>query len=89
MEQWPELVDPVLVYSFTGWVDAGLAGLGTLELFVEQIEESGGGRFGAIDLTDLLDLQQTAAHGPPRTGRRAADRVARGRAVVGSSRAAT
>ncbi|HEY3831973.1 MAG TPA: PAC2 family protein [Acidimicrobiia bacterium] len=59
VEQWPELVDPVLVYSFTGWVDAGLAGLGTLELLVEQIEESGGGRFGAIDLTDLLDLQQT------------------------------
>src|SRR3954469_20490487 len=59
VEQWPELNDPVLVYSFTGWVDAGLAGLGTLELLVEQIGDLGGGQFGAIDLTDLLDLQQT------------------------------
>jgi hypothetical protein len=59
VEDWPDLVDPVLVYSFTGWVDAGLAGLGTLELLVEQLGDLGGGRFGAIDLTDLLDLQQT------------------------------
>ncbi len=59
VEHWPEVVDPVLVYSFTGWVDAGLAGMGTLELVIEQLEGGGGGRFGSIDLTDLLDLQQT------------------------------
>src|SRR4051812_21397950 len=59
VEQWPEVTDPVLVYSFTGWVDAGLAGLGTLELLVEQIGDIGGAQFGTIDLTDLLDLQQT------------------------------
>src|SRR5690349_9375719 len=59
VEQWPTLTDPVLVYAFTGWVDAGLAGQGTLALLVEQLEAAGGERFGRIDLTDLLDLQQT------------------------------
>lgn len=59
VEQWPTLTDPVLVYAFTGWVDAGLAGQGTLALLVEQLEARGGRRFGRIDLTDLVDLQQT------------------------------
>ena len=59
VEQWPTLSDPVLVYAFTGWVDAGLAGQGTLALLIEQLEARGGRQFGRIDLTDLLDLQQT------------------------------
>ncbi len=59
VERWPTLNDPVLVYSFTGWVDAGLAGQGTAALIVDQLEAGNGSRFGRIDLTDLLDLQQT------------------------------
>ncbi len=59
MDRWPELVRPVLIYSFRGWIDAGLAGEGTMELLVDQMVERGGEQFGSIDLTNLLDLQQT------------------------------
>ena len=58
VDQWPSLSDPVLVYSFRGWVDAGSAGEGTTDALVEQLRTSGGTRFATIDLTDLLDLQQ-------------------------------
>ena len=57
--EWPELKNPVLVYSFRGWIDAGLAGEGTMELLIDQLVANGGRRFGTIHLTDLLDLQQT------------------------------
>ena len=59
MENWPELTNPVLVYSFRGWIDAGLAGEGTMDLLIEQVAANGGEEFGSIDLTNLLDLQQT------------------------------
>ncbi len=59
IETWPELNNPVLIYSFRGWIDAGLAGEGTLDLLIEQVAATGGHEFGSIDLTNLLDLQQT------------------------------
>lgn len=56
VERWPNLTDPVLVYAFRGWIDAGIAGGGTADALIEQMD--GAERFGTIDLTDLLDLQQ-------------------------------
>jgi predicted ATP-grasp superfamily ATP-dependent carboligase len=53
----PQLRDPVLVVSLSGWVDAGLAGGGALALLQEQTESAR--RFATIDLADLMDLQQT------------------------------
>jgi len=57
VEVWPELRDPVLVVAFTGWIDAGLAGAGTVAALVEQLE--GARRFARIDLEGIADLQQT------------------------------
>ncbi len=57
VEQWPELRDPVLVVAFTGWIDAGLAGVGTVAALVDQLV--GARRFARIDLGGIADLQQT------------------------------
>ena len=53
----PQLRDPVLVVALAGWVDAGIAGAGTLGVLGEQLEA--GRRFASIDLADVMDLQQT------------------------------
>src|SRR6266540_6148927 len=57
VDRWPDLRDPVLVVALSGWVDAGLAGAGAAAVLGEQIESAAG--FGRVDLTDLVDLQQT------------------------------
>jgi proteasome assembly chaperone (PAC2) family protein len=56
VERWPECHEPVLVLALAGWVDAGVAGAGTISALHEQM---GADEFAHIDLTDLLDLQQT------------------------------
>jgi proteasome assembly chaperone (PAC2) family protein len=53
----PQLRDPVLVVALSGWVDAGLAGAGTVAVLAEQLESVRA--FGRLDLSDLMDLQQT------------------------------
>jgi proteasome assembly chaperone (PAC2) family protein len=53
----PQLRDPILVVALTGWVDAGLAGSGSVAFLHEQLDASR--TFGRIDLADLMDLQQT------------------------------
>ena len=54
---WPELRDPVLVVALSGWVDAGMAGAHSSALLREQL---GAARvFARLDLSDLVDLQQT------------------------------
>jgi proteasome assembly chaperone (PAC2) family protein len=57
VDRWPELRDPVLVVSLTGWVDAGEAGhtaAAHLETHLQAFRP-----FGRYDLGELLDLQQT------------------------------
>jgi predicted ATP-grasp superfamily ATP-dependent carboligase len=56
VERRPELRDPVLVVALSGWVDAGLAGAGAIAYLVEQLQTIK--RFGHIDLSDVMDLQQ-------------------------------
>jgi len=53
----PQLRDPILVVALTGWVDAGLAGSGSVAFLQEQLDSARA--FGRIDLADLMDLQQT------------------------------
>jgi len=53
----PQLRDPVLVVALSGWVDAGLAGGGSVALLQQQVDSLR--RFARIDLADLMDLQQT------------------------------
>jgi proteasome assembly chaperone (PAC2) family protein len=53
----PQLRDPILVVALTGWVDAGLAGSGSVAFLQEQLDAAR--TFGRIDLADLMDLQQT------------------------------
>jgi proteasome assembly chaperone (PAC2) family protein len=53
----PQLRDPVLVVALSGWVDAGIAGAGTIAVLQEQLESMR--PFARIDLSDLMDLQQT------------------------------
>jgi proteasome assembly chaperone (PAC2) family protein len=53
----PELRDPVMVVVLSGWVDAGMAGAGAMAVLTEQLESKR--TFGRVDLSDLLDLQQT------------------------------
>jgi proteasome assembly chaperone (PAC2) family protein len=53
----PQLRDPVLVVALAGWVDAGLAGSGSVAFLQEQLDAAR--EFGRIDLGDLMDLQQT------------------------------
>jgi proteasome assembly chaperone (PAC2) family protein len=57
VDRWPELRDPVLVVALSGWVDAGLAGAGSVAVLAEQLDS--GRPFARIDLADLVDLQQT------------------------------
>ncbi len=57
IERWPELRDPVLVVALSGWVDAGIAGAGAAAVLTDQLDSSGA--FGRVDLTELVDLQQT------------------------------
>ena len=57
VEQWPELRKPVMVFAFTGWVDAGFAGSGTVAALAEALGAAR--QFASIDLSELLDLQQT------------------------------
>jgi hypothetical protein len=57
IDRWPELHDPALVVALSGWVDAGLAGAGTVQVLRDQLPDAD--RFGALDLTDLMDLQQS------------------------------
>jgi proteasome assembly chaperone (PAC2) family protein len=57
VDVWPELRDPVLVLALSGWVDAGMAGAHSSALLREQL---GAARiFARLDLSDLVDLQQT------------------------------
>jgi proteasome assembly chaperone (PAC2) family protein len=53
----PQLRDPVMVVALSGWVDAGLAGSGSVAFLQEQLDAAR--TFGRIDLGDLMDLQQT------------------------------
>jgi hypothetical protein len=57
VDRWPELRDPLVVVALSGWVDAGLAGAGTIGALREQLDEAVD--FARIDLTDHMDLQQT------------------------------
>jgi len=57
IDRWPDLREPVLVVALSGWVDAGLAGAGAAAVLGEQLDSAAG--FGRVDLTDLVDLQQT------------------------------
>lgn len=57
VDQWPQLRDPVMLVALTGWVDGGLAGAGALGTVAEQLDEAR--TFASIDLSDLVDLQQT------------------------------
>jgi proteasome assembly chaperone (PAC2) family protein len=57
VERWPDLRDPVLVVALSGWVDAGLAGAGAIAVLGEQLESAAS--FARVDLTELVDLQQT------------------------------
>jgi proteasome assembly chaperone (PAC2) family protein len=57
IDRWPDLRDPVLVVALSGWVDAGLAGAGAAAVLSDQLDSAGG--FGRVDLTDIVDLQQT------------------------------
>ena len=58
VDTWPDLRDPVLVVALSGWVDAGMAGAGACR----RAHASSSNRvatFARIDLSDLMDLQQT------------------------------
>jgi proteasome assembly chaperone (PAC2) family protein len=57
VDQWPTLREPVMLVALTGWVDGGLAGTGTLAAVAESLEAPR--KFASVDLSDLLDLQQT------------------------------
>lgn len=57
VETWPELREPVLVVALQGWVDAGMAGSQVADRLREQMGSVR--RFARLDLSDLVDLQQT------------------------------
>lgn len=57
VDQWPELDEPVMIVALSGWIDAGLAGAGAIAVLAEQLTD--GVEFASLDLTDLMDLQQT------------------------------
>jgi hypothetical protein len=57
VERWPELREPMMVVALSGWVDAGMAGAGTVTALREQLGDAD--EFASIDLTDYMDLQQT------------------------------
>ncbi len=53
----PDLDDPVLVASFSGWVDAGYAGATAVDALAQLCD--GGDHFATLNLSDLSDLQAT------------------------------
>ena len=57
VDTWPELRDPIMVVNLSGWLDAGMAGAGAVAVLSEQLDAAR--VFGRIDLSDLMDLQQT------------------------------
>jgi hypothetical protein len=57
VDHWPELQDTCMVIALSGWIDAGLAGGGTIDALTAQL--NGVDEFATIDLTDSMDLQQT------------------------------
>jgi hypothetical protein len=57
VDHWPQLHEPVLVVALQGWVDAGMAGAGAIDVLRDQLV--GADPFAEIDLTDVMDLQQT------------------------------
>jgi proteasome assembly chaperone (PAC2) family protein len=57
VESLPQLRDPAMVVSLSGWVDAGLAGGGAIAFLQEQLDAAR--TFARLDLGDLMDLQQT------------------------------
>jgi proteasome assembly chaperone (PAC2) family protein len=57
IDSMPGLREPVMAVVLSGWVDAGMAGGGALAVLAEQLESKR--TFGHVDLSDLLDLQQT------------------------------
>jgi proteasome assembly chaperone (PAC2) family protein len=57
VDGWPKLQEPVLVVALSGWVDAGMAGSGAVSLVQEQLTSRR--QFATLDLSDLMDLQQT------------------------------
>ena len=57
VDTWPRLRDPVFVFAFTGWIDAGEAGELASSTLAARLE--GAREFGTYELDDLVDLQQT------------------------------
>jgi hypothetical protein len=57
VKRWPELHDACMVIALSGWIDAGLAGGGTIDALAAQL--NGPDEFAFIDLGDSMDLQQT------------------------------
>src|SRR5690242_439012 len=57
VNHWPQLQDACMVIALSGWIDAGLAGGGTIDALTAQL--NGVDEFATIDLTDAMDLQQT------------------------------
>jgi len=57
IEQMPQLDNPVMVVSFTGWVDGGLAGAGAAAVLVDAMASSR--TCARFDLAEYVDLQQT------------------------------
>ncbi len=76
-----------MVVSLSGWVDAGMAGAGTVAALREQLVDAD--EFTAIDLSDHMDLQQTRPERALDRRRRARHRVARDHVRVREARAAT
>ena len=55
VDVWPELRDPVIVLALSGWVDAGWPG----RTRRHSCESNSVPHVFALDLSDLVDLQQT------------------------------
>src|SRR6476620_6381155 len=53
----PQLDNPVMIVSFTGWVDGGLAGAGAAAVLVDGLSSSR--TCARFDLAEYVDLQQT------------------------------
>lgn len=57
IEQVPQLRDPVMVVSFSGWVDGGLAGAGAVAVLQDAMQSAR--TCARFDLAEYVDLQQT------------------------------
>jgi hypothetical protein len=53
----PQLREPVMIVALSGWVDAGLAGIGSIAVLRDHLGSAR--RFARMDLSDVMDLQQT------------------------------